>query len=108
VSHLAALKVAVLCITHGGNGIVGKAMLTGVPLIIVPWGRDQPGVASRAVRMGVARMIPKGALNVKRMREVVEEVLEDRSLCAAARTRAVTLSLLKSVATACRAIEELR
>jgi len=46
-----------LVISHAGHGIVMKALYHGVPMILVPWGRDQPGVAARAEALGVATVI---------------------------------------------------
>jgi UDP:flavonoid glycosyltransferase YjiC (YdhE family) len=35
---------------------VTKALGYGVPMVLVPWGRDQPGVAARAAALGAARI----------------------------------------------------
>ena len=39
-------------ITHGGHGTVMKALLAGVPQVVVPLGRDQPDNAARIVELG--------------------------------------------------------
>lgn len=62
VSHLALLKRAVR-ISHAGHGSVMKGLWSGVPIVLVPWGRDQPGVAARAERIGIARVVGPSALD---------------------------------------------
>ncbi len=42
VPHSAVLPHAAAVITHGGMGIVQKTVAAGVPLVVVPFGRDQP------------------------------------------------------------------
>ena len=44
VPHDAVLERAVLFVSHGGHGGVMRAMSHGVPMTLVPWGRDQNGV----------------------------------------------------------------
>jgi len=48
VPHAEALKRACLLVSHAGHGVVLKSLDYGVPMVLVPWGRDQPGVAARA------------------------------------------------------------
>src|SRR5204863_6125172 len=45
--HVLPQAAAVVC--HGGMGIVTKAASAGVPMVVVPFGRDQPEVARRVV-----------------------------------------------------------
>jgi UDP:flavonoid glycosyltransferase YjiC (YdhE family) len=42
VRHADVLPGCSLIITHGGHGTVMKALAAGVPLLVVPLGRDQP------------------------------------------------------------------
>jgi UDP:flavonoid glycosyltransferase YjiC (YdhE family) len=51
------LSHADLMICGGGHGIVSKALLAGVPLVVVPGGGDQWEIANRVVRQGSARMV---------------------------------------------------
>jgi UDP:flavonoid glycosyltransferase YjiC (YdhE family) len=39
---------------HGGAGTTGAALMAGVPMVVVPFGADQPFWASRATQLGVA------------------------------------------------------
>jgi hypothetical protein len=49
VRHADVLPHCSAVITHGGHGTVMKALIAGVPLIVVPLGRDQPDNAGRVV-----------------------------------------------------------
>jgi UDP:flavonoid glycosyltransferase YjiC (YdhE family) len=51
------LSHADLMICGGGHGIVSKALLAGVPLVVVPGGGDQWEIANRVVRQGSARLV---------------------------------------------------
>ena len=50
--HSALLARAACVICHGGMGITQKALAAGVPLCVVPFGRDQFEVAARVAAVG--------------------------------------------------------
>jgi UDP:flavonoid glycosyltransferase YjiC (YdhE family) len=50
--HADVLPHCSAVITHGGHGTVLKALMAGVPLVLVPLGRDQPDNAARVVHAG--------------------------------------------------------
>ena len=52
------LSRADLVICGGGHGIVAKALLAGVAMVVVPGGGDQWEIANRVVRQGSARTRP--------------------------------------------------
>lgn len=60
VPHDAVLDRAACVICHGGMGITQKALARGVPVVVVPFGRDQLEVARRVepARAGV-RLMPR-------------------------------------------------
>jgi zeaxanthin glucosyltransferase len=47
------LKRAALCITHAGLNTTLEALAEGVPIVAIPVGYDQPGVAARIAYHGV-------------------------------------------------------
>ncbi|MEP6630946.1 MAG: glycosyltransferase [Lapillicoccus sp.] len=49
VPHSALLDRAVVAVTHGGMGATQKALARGIPVCVVPFGRDQLEVAARVV-----------------------------------------------------------
>ncbi|MCA1840711.1 MAG: hypothetical protein LC723_10330, partial [Actinobacteria bacterium] len=51
VPHSAVLKSGAFLLSHAGHGSVMKALWYGRPMVLVPWGRDQPGVADRAAAL---------------------------------------------------------
>jgi UDP:flavonoid glycosyltransferase YjiC (YdhE family) len=51
------LAHADLVICGGGHGLVAKALLAGVPMVVVPGGGDQWEIANRLVRQGSAELI---------------------------------------------------
>jgi UDP:flavonoid glycosyltransferase YjiC (YdhE family) len=51
------LSHADLVVCGGGHGMVAKALLAGVPMVIVPGGGDQWEIANRVVRQGSAQLI---------------------------------------------------
>ncbi len=45
-------------------------------MVLVPWDRDQPGVAARAEALGVARVVARDALTPETLAAAIREVLE--------------------------------
>jgi MGT family glycosyltransferase len=83
VPHGPILARAAVAITHGGMGVTQKALAAGVPVVAVPFGRDQPEVARRVevARAGV-RLTPD-RLRADTLRAAVTTALERRSGAAA-------------------------
>ena len=52
VRHAEVLRQASVAVTHGGHGTVAKALAAGVPLLIMPMGRDQGDNAARVTAHG--------------------------------------------------------
>src|SRR5204862_4232854 len=61
VRHADVLPHCSAVITHGGHGTVMKALIAGVPLVVVPLGRDQPDNAARVLRAGAGVRLRKTA-----------------------------------------------
>ena len=83
VPHDAVMERAALFISHGGHGGVMRAMLHGVPMVLVPFGRDQVGIGYHAERLGIAKVVPKDALNVDSVDRAINAVLTDPAIVAA-------------------------
>jgi Glycosyltransferase family 28 C-terminal domain len=75
VPHSAALTRSRLLVSHAGHGIVAKALYYGVPMVLVPWDRDQPGVAARAAALGVAEVVARHDLTEQRLSAAIQRVL---------------------------------
>jgi UDP:flavonoid glycosyltransferase YjiC (YdhE family) len=67
------LSHADLVICGGGHGLVSKALLAGVPLVVVPGGGDQWEIANRVVRQGSGQLVRP--LTSESLKAAVTEVL---------------------------------
>lgn len=93
VSHSAVLKRGVLLVSHAGHGSVMKALWYGRPMVLIPWGRDQPGVAARAEALGVAQVVSRADASPDTVAAAVKRVLDsdemrDEAAAQSARLRA--------------------
>lgn len=77
VSHRAVLERGVLLVSHAGHGSVMKALWHGRPMVLVPWGRDQPGVAERAHDLGVAQVVSRESATPDSLAAAIGAVLRD-------------------------------
>jgi len=75
--QLEILKRAALVITHAGMNTVLESLAEGVPLVAVPLGNDQPGVAARLKARGAGVVVSRLRLNTSRLRKAVTLVLQD-------------------------------
>jgi len=105
VPHSRVLERARLCIAHAGHGIVAKALRFGVPMVLVPWDRDQPGVAARAEALGVAKVVPRSELSPESLSGAIREVLRTPSYGERARLHGERIRSYDSAALACEKIE---
>jgi UDP:flavonoid glycosyltransferase YjiC (YdhE family) len=71
VPHGPMLDRAVCAITHGGMGATQKALAHGVPVCVVPFGRDQLEVARRVEVAGAGTRLPASRLRPDRLRAKV-------------------------------------
>jgi MGT family glycosyltransferase len=75
IAHGPVLDRAVCAITHGGMGATQKALAHGVPVCVVPFGRDQFEVARRAEVAGAGTRLPASRLRPGRLRAKVREAM---------------------------------
>ena len=75
--QLDLLQRAAVCITHAGLNTVLESLAEGVPLIAIPLGNDQPGVAARVRARGAGLVIPCSGLSASRLRNAVHTVLTE-------------------------------
>jgi MGT family glycosyltransferase len=73
VAHGPVLDRAVCAITHGGMGATQKALARGVPVCVVPFGRDQLDVARRVEVAGAGARLPARRLRPDRLRRKFQE-----------------------------------
>jgi MGT family glycosyltransferase len=78
ISHGPLLARAVCAITHGGAGATQKALAAGVPVCVVPFGRDQLEVARRVEVANAGTRLPAQKLNAERLRNQVRLAITKR------------------------------
>ena len=88
VPHGPVLERAAAVVCHAGMGIVSKANLAGVPIVAVPFGRDQPEVARRVAESGAGVSLPAKKLTAEKLRDAVRQALTMREQAADAAARA--------------------
>jgi MGT family glycosyltransferase len=71
IPHAPLLSHAVCAVTHGGAGATQKALASGVPVCVVPFGRDQLEVARRVEMSDAGTRLPAQKLNPDRLRKQV-------------------------------------
>jgi MGT family glycosyltransferase len=79
VPHAALLARAACVITHGGAGATQKALASGVPVCVVPFGRDQLEVARRVEVADAGTRLPARRLSVERLRDCVQLAMSKRN-----------------------------
>jgi|HigsolmetaAR203D_1030402.scaffolds.fasta_scaffold01793_6 UDP:flavonoid glycosyltransferase YjiC (YdhE family) len=84
------LSHADLVICGGGHGMVSKALLAGVPLVVVPGGGDQWEIANRVVRQGCGELVRP--LTADALVAAVQRVLGSASYREAARRAGATVT----------------
>ncbi len=72
--HLLLDRTAVV-VSHGGMGITQKALAAGVPVCVVPFGRDQSEVARRVVTNEAGTWVPKKRMSVSNLRTAIDRAL---------------------------------
>ena len=107
VPHSAVLKRGVLLVSHAGHGSVMKALWEGKPMVLVPWGRDQPGVAARAHALGVAEVVARGDGSEVTLAAAIDRVLASSEMREAATSHATRLQTTDPPGTAATLLESL-
>jgi UDP:flavonoid glycosyltransferase YjiC (YdhE family) len=75
VSHRQVLERAAAVVCPAGMGLTQKAVAAGVPVVAVPFGRDQPEVARRVVQAGAGVQVKASRLRADRLRAAVREAM---------------------------------
>lgn len=83
VPQLEVLRRAALMITHGGLGSIKECIYFGVPMIVFPLMRDQPGNGARVAHKGLGALGPSSP---EALRGEIERILGDSPLRARVRS----------------------
>ncbi len=73
--HGAIIEKAACVVCHGGMGITQRALAAGVPVCVVPFGRDQAEVAGRVSSVGAGTQVLPEALTPAALRAAIHEAM---------------------------------
>ena len=104
--QLEILKLATMVITHAGPNTVFEALMQGKPMVAIPLAHDQPAVAARLARLGIAEVLPVMRLSAKKIQRAVTRVLNDPTYRDAAVKMQAGLQSLHGLRRAAHVIEE--
>jgi UDP:flavonoid glycosyltransferase YjiC (YdhE family) len=105
VPQRALLKRAALAINCAGLNTTLECLRNGVPLVTIPIGEDQPGVAARVVNAKVGVAIPPSKLTRSGLEQAIRQVFDDDDIRASAAFFKQKLSEIDGVQTAADIIE---
>jgi len=104
LQHGPLLERAVCVVCHAGMGVTQKALAHGVPVVAVPFGRDQPEVARRVEVARAGIRLPAGRLTPQRLRDAV---VQGRQMTAGAQRIADAFAAAGGAAAAAADLEAL-
>src|SRR5262245_27630339 len=99
------LKRAALCITHAGLNTVLESLAEGVPMIAIPIGYDQPGVAARIAHHGVGEFVEWEHLTIRSVQRLIRQVSRDPRYRQKARWFQTVIARSRGLDTAAEVIE---
>ena len=91
VPHAAVLPLAAAVVCHGGHGTVMKALAHALPLVVMPFGRDQKDNGARVEVCGAGVSLPPTA-GPARIASAVRRVLEEPAFRASAQRMAAVIA----------------
>lgn len=77
--HGPVIRRAACVVCHGGMGITQRALAAGVPVCVVPFGRDQFEVANRVTAVGAGTSVLPDALSPEALRGAIHEAITKRA-----------------------------
>lgn len=77
--HAALFARASVVVHHGGVGTSSEALAAGKPMLVVPYGFDQPDNAARLRRLGVAELLPAARYRIDRAALLLQRLLSEPS-----------------------------
>jgi zeaxanthin glucosyltransferase len=104
--QLDLLSRAALTITHAGLNTALESLSFGVPMVTIPVGNDQPGVAARVKWLGAGERLPLGRLRADHLRPLVKKVLNEEQYRSRARQLMLEIKSVDGVKMAVDRIEQ--
>lgn len=100
------LPRATAVVHQGGVGTTAQAMHSGRPMLVVPWGVDQPDNAERMRRLGIARVVTRKAYSADVAARELGTLLRGPSYTERARTVVEEVGREDGAASACDVLEK--
>ncbi len=101
------LSQASAIVHQGGVGTTAQAMRAGRPMLIVPFGFDQPDNAARVQRLGISRTLARTAYNRATAARELSKLLSDNSYSQKANQVGIHVRKENGALEACNAMESL-
>jgi rhamnosyltransferase subunit B len=98
---------ASVIIHQGGSGTTGEALRAGRPMLVVPYGWDQPDNASRIERLGAGLHLPRSKYTVESAAAGIEQLLDNPRFSAVSAELASRIQGEDAIGSACDAIDAL-
>src|SRR5262245_58110906 len=105
--HSEVMPRACAVVHQGGVGTTAQAMLSGRPMLVVPFSHDQPDNGDRLRRQGVARVLARTQVSAATFTRELSALLADEPLAARAQAMAARMKQEPGAAGAADAIEAL-
>ena len=104
--HGLVMPRASVIVHQGGIGTTGQALRSGRPMLIVPFGQDQPDNARRCVRLGVAQTLSPVHFATPRVVSALSQLLYDPTYRQQAEKVGKEVEAENGTKRACDAIEQ--
>lgn len=98
---------ASVIVHQGGSGTTGEAMQSGRPMLIVPFGWDQPDNAARAVRLGIALSLSRKRYTVDRAARALQRLINESRFQQRAMGVQKQMQAEDGVPSACNVLEQM-
>jgi UDP:flavonoid glycosyltransferase YjiC (YdhE family) len=96
---------AIVNVHQGGSGTTGEALRSGRPMLMVPYGWDQPDNAVRVERLGAGLHLPRSEYTVDTATTALKTLLETPRFSIRAAAVGEQMAEEDGLASACNAIE---
>ena len=107
VAYSRVFPHAAVNVHQGGSGTVGEALRAGRPMLVVPYGWDQPDNASRVQRLGAGLHVARSSYTVDTAASALARLLQAAHFANRAAEAPTQLAAEKGLTTACTAIESI-
>jgi MGT family glycosyltransferase len=100
------LKRAALCITHAELNTTLESLAQGVPMVAIPIGFDQPGIAARIAYHKVGEFVNSAELTLERLSELIQKVRTNPSYRMRARYMQKAIARTRGLDVAAQVVEQ--